>query len=161
MSSDIEIISPSELADTADTALNKALEAPDLDPIVLSVANKYIECVSLQDIAEEYDVPTDVITKTLEKKEVQNYITAVFMNQGYINRFRRMKIINDVIDQKLQDAIETGVYSKEDLLKWMKHLNDIETTVTSKEKQGPVVAIQVNSNYDTLIQDLMKDGKKS
>lgn len=161
MSSDIEIISPSEMVETTDASLNKSLEAPELDPIVLSVANKYIECASLQDIADEYDVPTDVITKTLERKEVQNYINAVFMNQGFINRFRRMKIINDVISQKLQDALETGVYSKEDLLKWMKLLDTMETNATTKEKQGPIVAIQVNSNYDTLIEDLMKNGKKS
>ena len=51
--------------------------------------------------------------------------------------------------------METGIYSKKDLLDWMKHLQEVETGLKPKNN-GPAVAIQVN-NYDKLMKDLMND----
>ena len=64
-----------------------------------------------------------------------------------------MNLINQVIEQKMADALETGVFSKKDLLDWLKLLNDMENTAIPK-KTGPAVAIQVN-NYDKLMKDLI------
>ena len=60
-----------------------------------------------------------------------------------------------MIDQKIEEAMETGIYSKKDLLDWMKHLQEVETGLKPKNN-GPAVAIQVN-NYDKLMKDLMND----
>ena len=89
----------------------------------------------------------------VEKKEVKNYIDSVFATQGYLNRIKRINLINRVIDQKMEEAMETGIYSKKDLLDWMKHLQDIETNLKPKAN-GPAVAVQIN-NYDKLMKDLM------
>ena len=59
-----------------------------------------------------------------------------------------------MIDQKIQEAVETGIYSKKDLLDWMKHLQEIETGMKPKNT-GPAVAVQIN-NYDKLMKDLME-----
>ena len=90
----------------------------------------------------------------VEKKEVKNYIDSVFATQGYLNRIKRINLINSVIDQKIQEAVETGIYSKKDLLDWMKHLQEVETSLKPKT-QGPQVAVQIN-NYDKLMKDLME-----
>ena len=50
--------------------------------------------------------------------------------------------------------METGIYSKKDLLDWMKHLQEVEKDLKPKT-QGPAVAVQIN-NYDKLMRDLME-----
>ena len=91
----------------------------------------------------------------IEKKEVKSYIDSVFATQGYLNRIKRINLINRVIDQKIEEAMETGIYSKKDLLEWLKHLQEVVTGLKPKNN-GPAVAIQVN-NYDKLMKDLMND----
>ena len=135
-------------------ALNKTLEAPALDPVVLALANDYLSGQSVEEIATNYGISEDRVTAVIEKKEVKNYIDSVFATQGYLNRIKRINLINQVIDQKIQEAVETGIYSKKDLLDWMKHLQEVETSLKPKQSQGPAVAVQIN-NYDKLMKDLM------
>ena len=135
-------------------ALNKTLEAPALDPVVLALANDYLSGQSVEEIATNYGISEDRVTAVIEKKEVKNYIDSVFATQGYLNRIKRINLINQVIDQKIQEAVETGIYSKKDLLDLMKHLQEVETSLKPKQSQGPAVAVQIN-NYDKLMKDLM------
>jgi len=135
-------------------ALNETLESPPLDPVLLAVANDYLSGKSIDEIAGDYGISTDRVTSVLEKREVKAYVDSVFATQGYLNRVKRMQIINAVIDQKMTEALETGIYSKKDLLDWMKHLNEVEATVKPKER-GPAVAVQIN-NYDKLMKDLLE-----
>ena len=136
-------------------ALNKTLEAPALDPVVLALANDYLSGKGVEEIADEYGISEDRVTAVIEKKEVKIYIDSVFATQGYLNRIKRINLINQVIDQKIQEAVETGIYSKKDLLDWMKHLQEVETSLKPKQAQGPQVAVQIN-NYDKLMKDLME-----
>ena len=139
---------------TSVDALNRTLEAPPLDPVVLALANDYLSGKGVDEIAEEYGLPEDRVTAVIEKKEVKSYIDSVFATQGYLNRIKRINLINSVIDQKIQEAVETGIYSKKDLLDWMKHLHEVETALKPKST-GPAVAVQIN-NYDKLMKDLME-----
>jgi len=141
-----------EIIVTALDAVNKSLETPQLDPVFLSIANDYLGGKDIGEMSQEYALPEDRITAVLEKKEVRSYIDSVYTTQGYLNRIKRMNLINQVIEQKMQDALETGIFSKKDLLDWMKLLNDMENTAAPK-KTGPAVAIQVN-NYEKLMKDL-------
>ena len=136
-------------------ALNKTLETPPLDPVVLAIANDYLAGHDISKLSEEYGITEDRVTSVIEKKEVKSYIDSVFATQGYLNRIKRVALINRVIDQKIEEAMETGIYSKKDLLDWMKHLQEVETGLKPKNT-GPAVAIQVN-NYDNLMKDLMND----
>lgn len=134
-------------------ALNRTLEAPPLDPVILALANDYLSGKDITVIAEEYGITEDRVTSVLEKREVKSYVDSVFATQGYLNRIKRINLINAVIDSKLQEAMETGIYSKKDLLDWMKHLQEVETAAKPKER-GPQVAVQIN-NYDKLMKDLL------
>jgi hypothetical protein len=147
---DVTIISPS----TTVEALNRTLEAPALDPVLLAIANDYLAGKSIDTIADEYGVSQDRVTTVIEKREVKAYIDNVFATQGYLNRVRRIALINSVIDQKVQEAVETGIYSKKDLLDWMKHIAEVEATLKPVAK-GPAVAVQIN-NYDRLMKDLLE-----
>ena len=143
-----EILAPKHDVD----ALNKSLETPKLDPVLLAIANDYLAGEDVDKISKEYGVSLDRIAAVLDKDDVKKYIDNVYVTQGYLNRVRRMKLVNQVIEQKVQDALESGVWSKRDLLDWMKHLNDLEE-VAKPKKTAPQVAIQVN-NYDKLMKDL-------
>lgn len=145
--------------DSASNALMESLEAPPLDPRVLSIANKSLSGESPQEIAEEFDLPADVVSQVLEKPEVKNYVRQVYLTQGYLNRSKRLKIINNVIDSKLAEAAETGQYSKKDLYDWIKLLHDMERDTTPKERSGNTVAVQVNNNYENLINDIFNNDK--
>ena len=134
-------------------ALNRTLEAPPLDPVVLALANDYLSGKSIEEIADEYCITEDRVTAVLEKREVKSYVDSVFATQGYLNRIKRINLINAVIDSKLQEAVETGIYSKKDLLDWMKHLQEVESATKPKDR-GPQVAVQIN-NYDKLMKDLL------
>ena len=121
---------------------------------MLALANDYLSGKAIDELADEYGISEDRVTSVIEKKEVKNYIDSVFATQGYLNRIKRINLINSVIDQKIQEAVETGIYSKKDLLDWMKHLQEAETSLKPKT-QGPQVAVQIN-NYDKLMRDLME-----
>jgi len=135
-------------------ALNRTLESPPLDPVMLAIANDYLSGKSIETISDEYDLTSDRVTSVLEQREVKAYVYSVFATQGYLNRVKRINLINRVIDQKLEEAVETGIYSKKDLLDWMKHLQEIEES-TKPKRTGPAVAVQIN-NYDKLMKDLME-----
>jgi len=135
--------------------LNNALEAPSLDPAILTVANEYLSGESIDTIAKNHALTMDQVTAIIERKDVRSYVDSVYLSQGYLNRVKRLALINRVVDKKLQEAIESDVYSKKDLLDWMKLLNDMETSARPKRDVG--VAIQVNNNYDSLMKDLLED----
>ena len=118
-------------------ALNRSLEAPPLDPVMLALANDYLSGKAIDELADEYGISEDRVTSVIEKKEVKNYIDSVFATQGYLNRIKRINLINSVIDQKIQEAVETGIYSKKDLLDWMKHLQEVEVITQAEDTRSP------------------------
>ena len=91
---------------TSVDALNKSLEAPPLDPVMLALANDYLSGKAIDELADEYGITEDRVTAVIEKKEVKNYIDSVFATQGYLNRIKRINLINSVIDQKIQEAVK-------------------------------------------------------
>ena len=137
--------------------LNEPLAAPALDPTYLLVANDFLAGQSIDEIAKNHSLTMDQVTSIIENKEVKSYVDNVYLSQGYLNRQKRLSVINKVIDEKLQEAFESGVYSKKDLLDWMKLLNDMETSARPKRETG--VAVQINNNYDSLMKDLLGDKK--
>lgn len=140
--------------------VNASLEAPEVDPKHLILANELLSGKSIPQIAEEYGLTNDQVTAVVDRGEVKRYIDSVYMSQGYLHRSRRLQIINEVIDEKMAEARETGVFSKRDLLEWLKLLNDMERDSRPKT---PTTAVQVNNqtnNYSTLMQDLFDQGGK-
>lgn len=138
--------------------LNASLDAPDLDPQHLVIANEMLTGKSIPQISDITGLSIDQVTSIAERSEIKRYVDAVYMSQGYINRVRRMQVINKVIDEKLLEAADTGVYSKRDLLEWLKLLNDMDKTTQPKT---PTTAVQVNqtNNYSSLMNDLLGGSK--
>ena len=142
---------PIDLSD----ALNKALEAPQLDAVLLSIANDYLAGMDTGDISEQYGISRERVIAVLEAKDVKIYIDGVYQTSGFLNRFKRLALVNKVIESKIADALAAGGdYSDKDILDWLKLLNDMDKTANPKQTRA-TVAVQVN-NYDKLMNDLIK-----
>ena len=70
-------------------ALNKTLDAPPLDPVVLAIANDYLTGKSVEEMSEEYAVSQDRITSVIEKKEVKSYL--LFLMEKIMKETTRKK----------------------------------------------------------------------
>ena len=139
--------------------LNTDLEAPRVDPVHMRCAHDYLSGMDVLQIADKYDIDSDLVVAVLEKSEVKNYINAVFLSQGYLNRNNRLKLINDIIDQKMTKALEADAeISSKDILEWVKLANDMDK-LSNPNSGKPTVAVQINNNYEDLIKDIQREGK--
>lgn len=138
--------------------LSASLEAPDLDPQHLLIANELLTGKSVTDIANRFSISPDRVTAICDRPDTKRYIDAVLMTQGYMHRSRRIDLINRVIDNKLEEALDTGVYTKRDLLDWIKLLNEMDR---DNKPKTPTTAVQINqnNNYSTLLQDLFGEAE--
>lgn len=131
------------------------LDAPRIDPVLLSIANLFINGTGIDDIADQTSVPRDRVVQVLENSAVKKYIDTVYQTQGYLNKFRRLDLLNKIIEHKLEKVTkalengEEGDYTSKDLLDVLEHLRKLEEGSKEKKATGPTVAVQVN-NYDKL-----------
>ena len=70
-----EILGPKNTVDV----LNKSLETPALDPVLLSIANDYLEGREVKQIAVDYGISEDRVTSVIEKDEVKKYVDNVYV----------------------------------------------------------------------------------
>ncbi len=146
----------SEITIQSEQALIESLEGKPLDPILLGVANEYLKGTDIADIADQFSTSGDVIISVLDKKDVKSYIEGVYMTQGYMDRFRKLAIINKVIEEKLQEAMETGTHSKKDLFDWIKLATQMESDMRPKQQPGLAVQINNNTNYHKVMTELLE-----
>ena len=50
-------------------ALNRSLEAPPLDPVMLALANDYLSGKGIDELVDEYGISEDRVTSVIEKKK--------------------------------------------------------------------------------------------
>ena len=96
--------------------VNTPAEAIAIGPEQLEVANAYLQSQDLNKVAEDLDMPLDVITTIMEKREVRNYVDQVFMNLGFNNRFQLRGLMDSIIKKKLSEMDEADVGSNKDII---------------------------------------------
>jgi len=135
-------------------------------PEEIEIANAYLQYGDISRVADYMSLPAHKITEMLGKKPVKAYMDAVYLDMGYRNRDRIASAMDKLIEQKLEQAEETGLYSSKDLadLLQMAHrmrMDEIKA-IAETEKQAAQTNIQVNndfgSNYGKLMEDLLKNG---
>ena len=148
---------------------NTPAETLRISPEGLEVANAYLQLQDLQKVATELDMPVDMVTTMLAKREVKAYIDNVFMNVGFNNQFKLRSAMDALIGQKFQELQEAGVGSGKDIadLLALSHKMTIETLdrqiALEKLKSESVknqVNVQVNEfgsgAYGNLMEKLLK-----
>ena len=148
---------------------NTPAETLRISPEALEVANSYLQLQDLQKVAAELDMPVDMVTTMLAKREVKAYIDNVFMNVGFNNQFKLRGAMDALIAQKFQELDEAGVGSGKDIadLLALSHKMTIETLdrqiALEKLKSESIknqVNVQVNEfgsgAYGNLMEKLLK-----
>lgn len=133
-----------------------------LSPEALEFTEVYLQNFDLASTAETLGISKQEASTYLGKREVKRFIDTVFMEQGYLNRFKLVGLLETIIESKLEEAVESGIYTGKDLLEVIKLLSDIrkDEMKSNREEAGPKVQVNTQNNYgdnlSSLIDKLVK-----
>lgn len=137
--------------------------APRISMEALEICKHYLETWSMEKTSEATGIPIPEIEEILSKKEVKRYIDNIFLEQGYLNRFKINAAFEEVIKIKLEEMKESEMGSSKDIadLLFMMHKMRMDELKhqTEAEKNGPTSQknVQINNygdNYSALINAL-------
>ena len=92
-----------------------AKEVTKISPEGLEVANSYLQFGNIKGVVEQLGVRENAVVEILNKREVKRYIDTVYLDMGYRNKNNIASVLDEMIQSKLEEAQETGVYSNKDL----------------------------------------------
>lgn len=92
-----------------------AKEITTISPEGLEVANCYLQYGNIRAVCDFMGVPENKVVEVLNKREVKRYIDTVYLDMGYRNKNNIASVLDEMIQSKLDEAQETGVYSSKDL----------------------------------------------
>lgn len=146
-------------------------EYVQISPEGLEIANCYLQCQDVRQVAEELSVGVDIVTQTLAKREVRAYIDHVYLDVGFSNRFKMRSAMDAIIKKKFQEMEEADTGSTKDIIEILAlqhkmRMEELDRQIKLEqirvEKPAPhnQVNVQINdnggSNYDKLLQRLME-----
>lgn len=142
-------------------------ETLDISPEALEVANAYLTSQDLKQTSEDLDVPLELVTQILAKREVRAYIDHVFMSIGFNNRFKMRAAMDAVIKQKFQELEDSGMGSTKDIaellaLSHKMSMDELDKQIKLEQLRQSNIKNQVNvqindggSKYSELIKNLL------
>lgn len=142
-------------------------EVLDISPEALEVANAYLQTQDVEKTAEDLDMPKELITQILGKREVKAYVDNVFMNLGFNNRFKMRAAMDAVLQKKFQEMEEADTGSSKDIaeLLALSHkmtMDELSRQIELEKLRQSTVKTQTNiqindggSKYENLIQRLI------
>ena len=92
-----------------------AKELTTISPEGLEVANSYLTFGNIRAVVEQLGVAENKVVELLNKREVKKYIDTVYLDMGYRNKNNIASLLDEMIESKLDEAKESGVYSNKDL----------------------------------------------
>ena len=148
-----------------------AKELTTISPEGLEVANSYLQFGNIRAVSDELRVSEEKVAELLNKREVKKYIDTVYLDLGYRNRNNIGRLLDEMIESKLEEAQESGVYSNKDLadLLTMAHkmrMDEIKAQADLEKAQAGNIRtqnnVQINSevpfgqgNYGKLMEKLL------
>jgi len=150
-------------------------EVTTISPEGLEVANCYLQFGNIRAVCEFMGIPENKVVDVLNKREVKKYIDTVYLDMGYRNKNNIATVLDEMIQSKLEEAQETGVYSSKDLadLLQMAHrmrMDEIKAQAELVKAETSSIKtqnnVQINSeglsfgqgNYGKLMEKLLKEG---
>jgi molybdenum cofactor biosynthesis enzyme len=150
-----------------------AKELTTISPEGLEVANSYLTFGNIRAVVEQLGVQENKVVELLNKREVKKYIDTVYLDMGYRNKNNIAGLLDEMIESKLEEAKESGVYSNKDLadLLQMAHkmrMDEIKAQTELQKAEATNVKSQTNvqineglpfgqGNYGKLMDKLLKD----
>lgn len=142
-------------------------EVVKISPECLEIANSYLVNGDIDKVSAEIGVSKDVVVAQLNKKEVKRYIDNIYLDMGYRNRNRIGEVMDRMIDAKLEEAEESGMYSTKDLadLLQMAHkmrMDELKAQAAIEKEVNNQTNVQNNfigeGNYGKLMEKLVNGG---
>ena len=149
-----------------------AKELTTISPEGLEVANSYLTFGNIRAVVEQLGVQENKVVELLNKREVKKYIDTVYLDMGYRNKNNIASLLDEMIESKLDEAKESGVYSNKDLadLLQMAHkmrMDEIKAQTELEKASASTVKTQNNvminsevpfgqGNYGALMDKLLK-----
>ena len=132
-----------------------------LRPEELDIANAYLQYGTAKDTAEQLQIPEYQVVQILERKDVKDYITGIYLDRGYRNKHRIGEVLDRMIQSKLEEAEESGIYTNRDLLELLKFAHQIRVDEIKNDQTGPTVNIANfgQGNYGQLMERLLSNDK--
>jgi len=145
-------------------------EVITIAPEALEVANCYLQLTDPRKVADELDLPIEVVTEILKRREVKSYVDAVFMDVGYNNRFLMRRAMDALIKQKFSELEEAQAGSTKDISELLALSHKMSMDLLDREIQleklrvgntpSKQVNVQINegldgSKYSSLINRLI------
>jgi len=90
-------------------------ELVTISPEGMEIANSYLQFGNIKGVCQQLNVPEFKVTEYLNKREVKKYLDTVYLDTGYRNRNNIANLLDEMIASKLEEAEESGQYSKKDL----------------------------------------------
>ena len=92
-----------------------AKEVTVISPEGMEIANSYLTLGNIKGVCEHLCVSENKVVEILNKREVKKYIDTVYLDTGYRNKNNIGSLLDEMIQSKLDEAQESGVYSSKDL----------------------------------------------
>ena len=147
--------------------------ATKMSPEGLTIANTYLEVGNVPGVCARLKMDTAKVSEILNKREIKAYIDQVYLDTGYRNRFKLANALDDLIEQKLEEAEESQIYTNKDLAELyimahkmrvdeMKAMTELEKAKASNIKNQTNVQINADlpfgqGNYGKLMEKLLKE----
>lgn len=137
---------------------NDDMNQVTLPPEKFDIATAYIaNSFDASKTAEAIGLPISEVIDTIKDKEVGKYLNEIYLDLGYRNRQKLGSLLDRVIDSKLEEALETGIYSSKDLLEWMKLAIQLrESDIKAQQTVTTQTNVQINDYSNTNIGALME-----
>ena len=147
-----------------------------ISPEGLEVANSYLQFGNIKAVSECLQVAENKVVEVLNKREVKKYIDTVYLDLGYRNRANIATVMDEMIQSKLEEAQETGIYSNKDLSDLLQQahkmrIDEIKAQADLEKIHGTNIRSQTNvqinegipfgqGNYGKLMEKLLKNGNE-
>lgn len=134
-----------------------------LTPEVLDVTRIYIEQgFDLQKTSELCNLPLKEVIDITTHPQAKQYINEVYLDTGYRNRHKIGKLLDKIIDSKVEEAEESEMWSDMDLAELLKlaHKMRMDEIKTETPNTQVNIANFGDTNYSSLVDKLMNGKSK-
>jgi hypothetical protein len=140
-----------------------------ISPEELLVANTYLTTHSIESCASTLSLEPHYVSQILDTPHIKSYISKIFQDTGFNNRFKIRQALDAVISKKFQELDEAGTGSSKDiadLLELSHKLSikelELEIQLLKLKDKSPSIKKQVNvqvnnNNYHNLLNSLLNN----
>ena len=122
-------------------------------PETIEIANLYVANeLDSSKVALAIGLSHKETVDILNKPGVKDYIKHLLSEIGYANSLKLGNLLDEMIENKVEEARETGIFTNKDLADLIKLRMDMNKESSPRQQTN----VQVNNNYSTMMETLLK-----